>query len=141
MIGKSRESNSHKRTLSGEARRKSRILVVDDEPSIVDTICMILETYGYDAVGLNSGYEAIARVPSFRPDLLLCDIVMPGMNGFDTGLEIKKLCPDCQLLFFSGYPDLSGMAKPLRDSGHHFELLPKPLHPSVLVDKVVALLA
>ena len=120
---------------------KNQILVVDDQPSIVSTICLILETYGYNAVGVNSGYEAIAKVPSFRPDLLLSEIMMPGMNGFNTGLEVKKLCPDCQLLFFSGYSDLSGMADALKNRGFRFELLPKPVPPALLLDRVKSLLA
>lgn len=119
---------------------KHRVLVVDDEPTIVSTICMILDASGFDVVGVNSGYAAIARVGDFCPDLLLSDIKMPGMNGFETGVEIKKLCPDCRLLFFSGYSDVSGMAEALRDSGHRFELLPKPLHPNVLLDKIKAAL-
>jgi CheY-like chemotaxis protein len=121
-------------------RIKSRILVVDDEPTIVSTICMILDAHGFDAVGVNSGYAAIARVGDFCPDLLLSDIKMPGMNGFETGVEIKKLCPDCRLLFFSGYAEVLSMAEALRDSGHCFELLPKPLHPTVLVEKIKAAL-
>lgn len=120
---------------------KRRVLVVDDEPSIVNTICMILDAYGFDAVGVNSGYAAIARVTDFRPDLLLSDIMMPGMNGFETGIEIKKLCPDCRLLFFSGYSNLSGMAQDLKKQGHRFEVLFKPMQPASLIEKIKARLA
>lgn len=120
---------------------KHRVLVVDDEPAIVATLCLVLEAHGYGTVGVTSGYEAIAKVAGSCPDLLLSDVMMPGMNGFETGLQVKKLCPKCRLLFFTGYAEVSGLAQELKNKGHFFEVLQKPIHPSFLLDKVKATLA
>jgi DNA-binding response OmpR family regulator len=115
---------------------KSRILVVDDEPTIVQTACNLLRSSGFEALGVNSGDEAIAKAATFCPDVLLSDVTMPGMNGFETALAVKKLCPGCRLLFFSGHPDAAVMVEGLRAIGHRFELLEKPLDPAVLVEKI-----
>lgn len=120
---------------------KPWVLVVDDEPSIVATVCAILEAYGYSAVGVTSGAEAIAKATASCPDLLLSDVMMPGLNGFETGLQVKKVCPHCRLLFFTGYAEVSGLADGLKSNGLAFEVLSKPMHPAALVDKVKAALS
>jgi CheY-like chemotaxis protein len=116
-----------------------KVLVVDDELSIVETMRMILEISGYTVSTAVSGLQAIAKAEEACPDLLLSDVMMPGLNGFETALRIKKRCPGCRLLFFSGYsgsPEMLSLSENLRDSGHEFEVLAKPLHPSMLLEKV-----
>ena len=120
---------------------KPQVLVVDDEPSIVATVCAILEAYGYSAVGVLSGDEAIARVTDSCPDVLLCDVMMPGLNGFETALEVKKRCPNCRLLFFTGYAEVPGLADGLKSKGLAFDVLSKPMHPATLIDKINAALS
>ena len=115
---------------------RTRILVVDDEPAIVQTVCIVLGSSGFDALGVNSGDEAIAKAATFCPDVLLSDVMMPGMSGFETALEVKKLCPGCRLLFFSGRTDVAVLGEGLKTLGHRFELLPKPVDPAVLVEKI-----
>jgi CheY-like chemotaxis protein len=116
-----------------------RILVVDDEISIAETIRMILEMSGYIAYSAGSGLQAIAKAEEGCFDLLLSDVMMPGLNGFETAMQIKTRCPGCRLLFFSGYaanPEMLPLSDNLKDRGHDFEVLPKPLHPSLLLEKV-----
>ena len=120
---------------------RSRILVVDDEPTIVQTVCNVLGSSGFDVLGVNAGDEAIAAVATFCPDVLLSDVMMPGMNGFEIGLEIKKLCPNCHLLFFTGQSEVSDLSEDLKRNGHRFELLRKPVPPMELIDRVKAALA
>lgn len=119
---------------------KALVLVVDDEPTIVSTVCAILEGCGFRTEGATSGKEAVAKAAVSRPDLMLSDVLMPGMNGFETGLEIKKLCPDCHLLFFTAYGDVSALSAALRSTGHDFEVLAKPMRASLLVDRIKAML-
>jgi CheY-like chemotaxis protein len=120
---------------------RNRILVVDDEPIIVQTVCIVLRSAGFDALGVKSGDEAIAEAATFCPDVLLSDVMMPGMNGFVTAIEVKKRCPGCRLLFFSGSVDAAVMGEDMRALGHRFELLEKPLEPAVLVEKIKIALA
>lgn len=116
------------------------ILVVDDEPAIVETVCMILEAEGLKAIGAKSGADAVAKARESCPDLLFSDIMMPGMNGFEAAVQIKAHCPHCRLIFFSGYADVTDMANGLRQRGYEFEVLRKPMLPTLMVEKVRAAL-
>jgi two-component system OmpR family response regulator len=60
-----------------------RVLVVDDEPNIVDVVTMALRFQGFDVESAGTGAEAIAAVSSFRPDLIVLDVMLPDMEGFD----------------------------------------------------------
>jgi twitching motility two-component system response regulator PilH len=60
-----------------------RVLVVDDSPTDVYLLRQMLERHGYSVSAAGSGEEAVAKAKSERPDLILMDIVMPGMNGFE----------------------------------------------------------
>lgn len=117
-----------------------RILVVDDEELIVTTIKTIFIAYGYDAEVALSGEEAIAKARAVSPDLLLCDVKLPGLNGFEAALEIKEFCPQCHLLFFSAYVDaeylVQDFGKIFAERGYPMELLPKPVHPTTLLRTV-----
>ena len=117
-----------------------KILIVDDEHSIADSLGEIIGAAGYEAVVAYSGAEALAKASGFSPNILLTDVLMPGKNGFDLALEIKELWPDTRLLLFSGQASTAQLAStygPLFTSrGYRFELLPKPLHPASLLKKL-----
>jgi two-component system, OmpR family, response regulator len=65
-----------------------RILVVDDEPNIVDVISMALRFHGFDVEAAGTGAAAIAAVGSFRPDLIVLDVMLPDMEGFDVARRL-----------------------------------------------------
>jgi two-component system OmpR family response regulator len=65
-----------------------RILVVDDEPNIVDVISMALRFHGFEVDSAATGAEAIAAVGSLRPDLIVLDIMLPDMEGFDVARRL-----------------------------------------------------
>jgi CheY-like chemotaxis protein len=67
-----------------------RILVVDDEPAIARLVKMSLAVEGYDVRTVNSGFEAMEELPLFKPDIVVLDIMMPGMNGYEVCMEIKS---------------------------------------------------
>lgn len=116
------------------------ILVVDDEHSIVDSVSEILAAEGYDVFSAYSAEEALAKASGVCPNLLLSDVLMPGMNGFELALEVKKMCPRCRLLLFSGQAATAQLAQSFSQTfsrlGYRFELLPKPLHPDALIKKL-----
>jgi len=120
-----------------------KILVVDDERFIAETLRLILEVHGYTARSALSGVQAIAQAQEFRPDLLLSDVMMPGMNGFQAGALIKRHCPECILLFFSGHtanPEFPLMSEDLKQEGHLFEVMEKPVDPGLLLDRLKQIL-
>jgi DNA-binding response OmpR family regulator len=79
--------------LSGEgggARLGQRILLVDDENSIVESLRYALEKEGYEVVGASDGAEALRLARSASPDLVLLDIMLPGMSGFEVCRSLRK---------------------------------------------------
>ncbi|MGQ9501529.1 MAG: response regulator [Candidatus Oleimicrobiaceae bacterium] len=77
------------RTASLDVRPRPRILVVDDEPAMVHYLSMILTRDGYEVLKAASGHEALAIVRQQSPDLVLLDVMMPGMDGFQVLKELR----------------------------------------------------
>jgi DNA-binding response OmpR family regulator len=69
---------------------KKRVLVVDDEPHIVKLVKLSLGDQNYDIVGITSGKEAISYVNNNAPDILVLDLMMPGVNGYDVCQAVRE---------------------------------------------------
>lgn len=121
-----------------ETRPKS-ILVVDDEKRIADTLALILATKGYGAKAVYDGAAALAACRDDTPNLIISDVVMPGMSGIELGIAVGRDFPTCKLLLFSGQAATADMMEDASAHGHHFELLAKPVHPAELLEKVARL--
>ena len=67
------------------------ILVVDDEPRIIEAVGMNLELEGYQVSGASNGYEALQKLTEDLPDLVILDVMMPEMDGFETLREIREV--------------------------------------------------
>jgi two-component system, NarL family, response regulator len=82
-----------------------RILVVDDNAAIRDRLRVLLEEHAdWEICGeAADGIEAIEKYQQLRPDLLVVDVSMPRMNGFDASLEILKLSPKMLILLYTSY--------------------------------------
>jgi len=96
----------------------------------------ILRAHGFEASAFHAGQGAIDFVRQACPDIVLSDVVMPKMNGVDTVLAIRELCPRTRILLFSGQAGTANLLERARASGHEFELLPKPLHPDDLLKRL-----
>jgi DNA-binding NtrC family response regulator len=120
---------------SEEAR--PRILVVDDEKIVADTFAMILQLENYEARAVYSAEEAIAILPTFDPKIVLSDIVMGAMSGFDLAIYLAEHRPDCRVILVSGHafhePEVARTIK------HGFDFLIKPLDPSDLLARLAAM--
>jgi len=110
-----------------------RILVVDDEALIADTIVQILNRNGFIAEAAYSGSEAIEIAKRNCPDLLLSDVLMPHVDGVEAAIAIRELCPDTRIVLFSGQAATVEILERAKRRGHTFELLPKPIHPTQLI--------
>ncbi len=115
-----------------------RVLVVDDEPCIADTLSGILRHFGYEATAAYNAAGALSACESNTPDLVISDVAMPGMNGIDLAIHIRQRYPACKILLFSGTATTTDLLERARTQGYDFELLSKPVHPSDLLAKLAA---
>ena len=114
---------------------KPRILVVDDERVIADTIAEILNDSGFEATPAYSGEAAIKVIQENCPDVVLTDVVMPGVNGVEVARFVADNCSDTKVLLFSGQAAVSEFLQ-ANQLGYSFEVLAKPLHPNELIEKL-----
>ncbi|HEY3111533.1 MAG TPA: response regulator transcription factor [Chloroflexota bacterium] len=68
-----------------------RILIVDDEPNLLDAVRLYLEMEGYVVLSATSGAEALVKLRDLLPDLVILDVMMPQMDGFETLREVRKV--------------------------------------------------
>jgi CheY-like chemotaxis protein len=115
------------------ATTSTRILVVDDEPLIADTIVQILNRNGFIAEAAYGGREAIAAARLSSPELILSDVLMPHIDGVEAAITIQKFLPDARIVLFSGQAATVEILARARQRGYQFELLAKPLHPTQLI--------
>ncbi len=113
-----------------------KILIIDDEPTIADTLAVIFSSSGYDSRAVYSAEQALEMLEEWRPDLAVIDVVLPGMNGIEFAIFLKASYPACQFLLFSGQPGTSGLLEEARKKGHLFDILAKPLHPTFMLATV-----
>lgn len=121
-------------------RNLLRVFVVDDEPIIASTFGMILNHQGFEAHSFNFPLEALSAAREEAPDLLISDVLMPVLSGIDLAIQMRELCPSCKVLLFSGPALTANLLENALASGHHFELISKPVHPAELLKKIRAVM-
>ena len=84
------------------AEYRPSVLIVDDESVIADTLTEILNRSGYAAIAAYDGESAMETALLKPPVMLITDVVLPGMNGIELAITIKRIFPDCKTLLFSG---------------------------------------
>jgi CheY-like chemotaxis protein len=107
-----------------------RIFVVDDEPVIASTLAAILQMNGFSAKFFTCPLEAPAAARLKAPDLLICDVAMPGICGIELAIQMRALFPTCKVLLFSGQAATVDLLQDARAQGHDFDLLLKPVPPT-----------
>jgi CheY-like chemotaxis protein len=117
-------------------KKKPKVLVVDDERVIADTLAIILNQHGYDASAVYTGTGAVERARQLSPDLIISDVIMPDMNGIEAAIRIRDFLPSCKILLFSGQAATADLLENARAQGHEFEILAKPVHPQDLLAKL-----
>lgn len=113
-----------------------KILVVDDEYDLLQTICATLELGGYAPEAAGNGREALEMIAASRPDLVLTDVMMPYMSGYDLVAAIRKLPEGEQLPTVL----MSAIDPALHPPGQWNAVLPKPFTLERLLAAVEALI-
>jgi CheY-like chemotaxis protein len=109
------------------------VFVVDDESVIAVTLTIILKRSGFKATAFTNPAEALKSASIEAPDLLVSDVMMPGMSGVDLAIQLKSIRPSCKILLFSGQAATADLLSAARAKGHDFTLLTKPVHPKDLL--------
>jgi DNA-binding NtrC family response regulator len=113
-----------------------RVLVIDDDPLVLELIQIILESEGHEAILLSSGEGAVEHVRAARPDLVFLDIVMQTHHGMEVLAELREALPEIPVFLLSGaviqVDDMPEIARGLGAQG----FLEKPFDAQKLVDLV-----
>ena len=115
------------------------VLVVDDEPMIADTLSIILNREGYAATAAYNAAMALDIAEVTPPDLLLSDVMMPGMNGIELAIVMGTSVPDCKVLLISGQAGTTDLLARAGGAANQFKILAKPIHPRELLAELAAI--
>jgi DNA-binding response OmpR family regulator len=110
---------------------KKRVLVVDDEPGIIQFVKINLALAGYEVITTLSGEQTLELVQSEKPDIVLLDILMTPMTGFDILMELRTFS-QLPVIVFAARNDIGNMA--IKDGANGF--IAKPFKPDALIKKI-----
>ena len=116
-----------------EGIKKAKIIVIDDEPIIAETVAEILKDEGFEAVFVSNGDSAIELARAETPDIVLSDVIMPGINGIETAIRIREIAPSCRIILFSGQAATVDQLETAHAQGHDFQIIAKPIKPELLL--------
>lgn len=87
---------------------KKKILFLEDERELLDTVGQVLNDNGYEVTGITTAEEALQRLQKFSPDLILADIKLPGIDGFDFYKAVRKIvhCENTPFVFLTAFNNL-----------------------------------
>ena len=107
-----------------------KLLLIDDEPDILRVLSMSLKADGYDVVSARNGSEGIAAFEKEKPDIVITDIKMPGMDGIEVLKQIKVLNPDAEVIIITGHGDIENAIEALKHGASDF--INKPVRDEAL---------
>ena len=124
--------------LTIEKNKNSTILVVDDEPALLHATSEILKRQNYHVISVNSANQALEILKIQHIDLLLSDVIMPNMDGYQLSAIVKENYPTVQIQLVSGFTDQKKRSK--TDETIHEQLLLKPINSQLLLQRLQKLL-
>lgn len=119
-----------------ETADKPKVLIADDEHVIADTLAAILNHSGFEARPAYCSAEALEIARTFRPNLLISDVIMDGMSGIQAAVRIKMMLPGIRVFLLSGQIATLELLDKERAGGLGFEILTKPVHPRELIRRL-----
>jgi len=122
---------------------QEKILLVDDDPDILDALTMILEAKGYQVVTAQDGIEGLANLKTEKPDLLILDLLMPKMDGFAVCKELQdprwSKFKDMPILILTSVREEASRRRYELETGLELDVddyVEKPISPDVLLERV-----
>jgi len=119
-----------------------KVLVLDDEAPVADSLVQILSLFGYQATASYDPIQAVEWLSSNPCDIVISDVVFNAqMSGIDLAIQLRKTLPNCKVLLMSGNNSTSDLLSVAQKQGYLFDILAKPVHPTVILDRLKALSA
>ncbi len=115
----------------------SRVFFIDDEQSILNSIKRAFKDSDFETFFFTSGIDAIKSIEVNKPDVVVCDILMPDMNGFEVIEEFKKLSPGTTRVMLTGYADVSTILHSM-NSGNVYRFITKPWKDRAEAERIIA---
>ena len=110
--------------------KPSRILIIDDEEIVLDSCLAVLEGGNYEIVTAPDGTEGLKVAQGFAPDLVLVDLMMPGISGFEVLEGLRGIDPTIVAIVITGYSTVESAVEAMKKGA--FDFLPKPFTPDEL---------
>ncbi len=104
----------------------AKILVVDDEPAILDALSYNLGNEGYQVLAVDSGERAVAKAREEKPEVVLLDMKMPGMDGIETLRQIRDFDKESSIIILTAYGTMENVVKAMRLGAYDY--ISKPFH-------------
>jgi DNA-binding response OmpR family regulator len=119
-----------------------RVLIVDDDTMVADTLTLVFQKSGWDVRVSYSAKDGLVCAREFQPNLLLCDLIMPGSNGLTLVEDVTRELPACRVLVLTGfYANLNAVERRAQELSRPVGILTKPCLPSELLREANAMLA
>jgi len=120
----------------------NRVLVVDDEPITADTLGLIFRKRGFETHVVYNVDDALEFVRQFHPELVLCDITMPGRDGLELMVELTRMKADCRVIVLTGYlTNLNPVHEQIRKMPQSTHVFTKPCPPEEILREASRMLA
>jgi len=120
---------------------KAKILVVEDDAAILQVLCVFLEFAEFEVLGISNGEEAIHVIPEFRPHLIVLDLMMQPVSGFEVldWLRANRVTPPLPVLVLTALTQLTEQVHGFEEGA--VEYMTKPAQPSALVERIRSILS
>ena len=126
---------------------QDKVLVIDDDPDILDAVAMILESQGYEVVTARDGIEGLATLKAENPDLMILDLLMPKMDGFAVCKELQdprwSKYKNIPILILTSVREEASRRRYELETGLELDVddyIEKPMSPDVLLRRVSTLI-
>lgn len=124
-----------------------KILIIDDDPDIREVLSILLESQGYQVTTANYGVDGLERIREEVPDLVILDLIMPGMGGFSVYKKLKDPAHpewnDIRILILTSVREEASRAQFEQETGTQLavdDYIEKPISPPVILERVERLL-
>jgi DNA-binding NtrC family response regulator len=106
-----------------------RVLVVDDDHIVADSLALIVRGRGFESRAVYSGEDAAELALTWKPDAVIADVIMGKLDGVALAAYLAQVLPSCKVLLISGNLDAAQLMNDSKEAGSTFPLLAKPVHP------------